>query len=75
MATYARKTEDEYRLMINYGFGHGWEHETTEETLREAKEQQRTYRGNCPEYPTKIVKKRVKIDLKKSAGDNVALCL
>ena len=54
---YKRKTVDEYRLYVNYG--QGWEHETTEESYRELREQQRCYRENCPEYPTKLVIKRV----------------
>ena len=58
---YRRKTKDEYRLYINYGYGHGWEHETTEESWKELKEQQKCYRENCPQYPTKCVIKRVSI--------------
>ena len=56
---YQRKTEDEYQLWINYGGG--WEHEISESTRAEAKAQQKTYRENCPQYPTKIIKRRVKI--------------
>jgi hypothetical protein len=47
-----RKTADEWRFWVNYG--QGWEHETTELTFREAREQSRTYATNCPEYPRKI---------------------
>jgi hypothetical protein len=58
--TYNRKTTDEYQLHINYGFGHGWEHETSEETMKEARARQKEYRENCPQYPTKVVVKRVR---------------
>lgn len=54
---YQRKTVDEYQLWINYGLG--WEHETTEESMKAAKEQRKCYRENCPQYPTKIIKKRM----------------
>lgn len=46
-----RKTRDEYRVWLNYG--QGWEHETSEDSAREAVAQVRTYRENCPEYPAK----------------------
>lgn len=59
---YQRKTEDEYRLWINYG--QGWEHETNEASYKAARDQQRCYRENCPEYPTKITgPHRVKLEL------------
>jgi len=57
----ARKTRDEYQLLVNYG--HGWEHEISENTRKEAMAQKKVYRDNCPQYPTKIVMKRVKIEL------------
>lgn len=50
--SYTRKTRDEWRLHIHYG--QGWEHETSEDTYRDARAQAKTYRENCPEYPTKI---------------------
>lgn len=56
---YKRKTRDEYRILVHYG--QVWEHEITEETFRDAREQYRCYRANCP-YPVKIVKKRVRIE-------------
>ncbi len=58
---YKRKTMDEWRFWINYGGG--WEHETTEQSRKAAKAQQKTYRENVPEYPTKITgPHRVPID-------------
>ncbi len=60
MAPRQRKTRDEYRLMVNYG--QGWEHETTEESMADARAQRATYRANCPQYPARIVRKRVRIE-------------
>jgi hypothetical protein len=59
-SSYVRKTSDEWQLHVNYGGG--WEHEISEATYKAAKEQKKTYSENCPQYPTKIVLKRVKID-------------
>ena len=56
---YTRKTKDVYVLMSNYGYG--WEEEIEEDKYKEAKEQLKTYRENCPQYQFKIKKKRVKI--------------
>lgn len=56
---YTRKTKDEYILLSNYGYG--WDEELTEETYKEAKEQLKTYRENCPHAQYKIKKKRVPI--------------
>jgi hypothetical protein len=57
---YTRKTRDVYYFLVNYG-AHGWEHETTESSLQDAIAQKRCYRENCPEYPTRIVRKREKL--------------
>jgi hypothetical protein len=54
---YKRITHDEYYIMVNY-IG-GWEHELTELTLKDAKDQVKTYRQNC-NYPVKWIKVRVK---------------
>lgn len=58
---YTRKTRDEWRLMINYGSGHGWEFETAESTYKDIRQRKKEYAENCPEYPTRIVCKRVAI--------------
>ena len=58
--SYVRKTEDEYILLANYGYGHGWEEETAETTLMEIKQRLKEYRLNAPEYAYTYVKKRVK---------------
>lgn len=57
---YIRKTRDEWEIQVNYGYGQGWECDTTEETWKDAKAQAKTYRENVP-YPVRIVKKRVKL--------------
>lgn len=56
---YKRKTADEYQLHVNYGYG--WEHELSEYTLEEARQRRKEYAENCPQYPTRIVKKRIPI--------------
>lgn len=56
---YKRKTVDEYRLYVNYGYGHGWEHECSYDSLRELKQGLKEYRANMP-YPVKGKKVRVK---------------
>lgn len=58
---YVRKTKDEYVLQCNYGYGDGWEDVFTEETMKEAKKQKKVYEENMPQYPYKIVKRRVKL--------------
>lgn len=60
--TYKRKTEDEFQLHVNYG--HGWEHEVTESTWSVARQRKREYAENCPQYSTKIVKKRIPLQAK-----------
>ena len=57
---YKRKTRDEWQLWINYG--QGWEHEISEDTGAELKVRRQEYRDNCPEYPTRVKVKRVRID-------------
>lgn len=59
--TYQRKTKDEWRLLCNYGYGDGWEEVVTEETYAEIKLRKREYEENMPQYPYKIVKRRVKL--------------
>ncbi len=57
---YERKTEDEYRLVYDYGFGDGPDLLTTEFSFKEAKKRQKEYiqnEGICPD----IVKKRVPV--------------
>lgn len=54
-----RTTRDEWTLRINYG--QGWEDETTEDSYREIRARAKEYRENCPQYPTRIVCRRVKL--------------
>lgn len=62
--TYKRKTQDEYVLLVNYGDTYGYEEEVVEDTRQEILQRSKEYRENCPEYPTKIIKRRVKIEVK-----------
>jgi hypothetical protein len=55
---YVRKTEDEYQ--IHQKTQMGWEEVCCESTRKEARETIKLYRENQPEYPVKVVKKRVK---------------
>jgi hypothetical protein len=63
MASYKRKTVDEYQLWTNYGYG--WENETIEETWKAAKEQKKCYLDNATNLiGIKIIKKRIKLESK-----------
>lgn len=42
---YQRKTRDVWKLMVNYGYGHGWEHELTEFTRAEAQQRLKEYQN------------------------------
>jgi hypothetical protein len=61
MATRKRKTYDVWRIYVNYGYGHGWEHECTELTYAAMKENRKAYRDNCP-YPIRVRKGRERIE-------------
>lgn len=45
-----------YEFDIQGDYGQGWETETTEETLKDAKERLKEYNINCPQYPHRIKK-------------------
>lgn len=60
MAAKPRKTRDEYQLWIKYG--QGWEHEISEDSQSEIRARYKEYRDNCPEYPVKWKKARVRIE-------------
>ena len=45
-----------YALWVDYG--DGWEYEVWEPTCEEAHNRRREYTQNCPEYATKISKRR-----------------
>ena len=59
--TYIRKTKDEYHVMGDYGYGHGYETVTIEETYKEARVMKKCYMENEPGIRFKVVTKRVKI--------------
>lgn len=58
---YIRKTVDEWCVYGNYGYGHGSEMVTCEETFKEAKQRLTEYRENEPGVPFKLVCKRIPI--------------
>lgn len=58
---YVRKTTDEYEILANCGYGHGYEVVTTETTFKDAKQRAREYRENdTAALDIKIKKRRVK---------------
>ena len=59
---YIRKTRDEWQIHQNFGYGHGWEEVCAEDTRKEALARLREYRENQPEYPVKVVLKRIRIE-------------
>ena len=61
MSIYTRKTRDVFIVQTNYGYGHGWEDTTYEETRKAARDQLRTYRDNQPEYAHRSIMRREKI--------------
>jgi hypothetical protein len=54
-----RKTRDEYQIHVDYG--QGFEEVCAEDTYPDAKQRLREYRENMPQYPAKIVKRRIRI--------------
>ena len=57
---YQRKTEDEYQLVYDYGYGAGPEIICRESTMREAKQTKQDYilnEGICPSIRKRRVKK------------------
>lgn len=58
---YQRKTRDVWHFFVDYGGG--WEHELDEYSLKEIRARKREYRENCPQYPTKVVKGRERLEV------------
>lgn len=56
---YQRKTTDEFTIQGNYG--QGWEDVTAEDNRREARERLKEYRENEPQYPHRLITRRVKV--------------
>lgn len=53
---YRRKTVDCWRFYVCYNGE--WEHELTEYSLKDARQRQKEYAENCPQYPTRIARGR-----------------
>jgi len=58
---YTRKTRDEYRIESNWGYGHGWEEVTAEESLKEGRAMLKCYRENEPQASHRLRMVRVPI--------------
>jgi hypothetical protein len=56
---YTRKTKDEYAIQGNYGTR--WEDVTVDETYKEARQSLKDYNDNEPQYPHRLIKRRVKL--------------
>lgn len=54
-------TEVQHIVQVNYGHGHGWEDVTGSTDYKEAARDLQSYRKNAPEYPARLIKRRVKI--------------
>ncbi len=63
-----RKTQDVWVVQGNYGYGHGWEDLTAEETYREARQRLREYNENEPQSPHRLKLRREKIVAKANPG-------
>ena len=59
--TYKRKTRDEFNVQQNFGYGHGWEDVSAYGSRRDAQLGLKEYRENQPEYPVRIVVRRIPI--------------
>jgi len=58
MAKYVRKTVDEWHTQGEYGCG--WETVTIDDNKADAMQMLRDYELNEPEYPHRVIKKRVR---------------
>jgi hypothetical protein len=57
---YQRKTHDEWHIEVTYDGGRTWEHECTEFSWTATKVNLKAYRQNCPQYPVRSIKRRVR---------------
>jgi hypothetical protein len=60
MSTYKRKTIDTWQIWTNYG--QGWEHECTEMSRKEARENVKAYRENAPGVQLRVRRRRERIE-------------
>lgn len=58
---YKRKTVDEYQILQHTGPRYGWEMVSAYNDRKSCKEDLKAYRENQPEYPVKMIKKRIKL--------------
>lgn len=57
-----RKTRNVHVVQGNYGYGHGWEDVTAEETRKEALARLREYRENEPGVPFRLIRRRERVE-------------
>ena len=58
--SYVRKTYDEWHVQGYYGREYGWETVCIATSLAEAKRDLKDYRENEPQYPHRVIKRRIK---------------
>lgn len=54
-------TRAEYVVQGRYPGAHGWEDVTAEDSRSEARQRLKEYRENCPEYPHRLITRRVPV--------------
>lgn len=55
-------TEVQHVVQVDYGYGQRWEDVTASTDYKEAKADLKAYRENSPEYKSRLIKRRVKIE-------------
>lgn len=53
------KWRTEHIVQGYYSSSYGWEDETSEDTRKEALQRLREYRANMPQYPHRLIRRRV----------------
>lgn len=54
-------TEVQHVVQVDYGCGQGFEDVSASTNRAEAKDDLKAYRTNCPQYASRLIKRRVKI--------------
>ena len=66
MAKYVRKTHDEWHVQGYYCQEIGWESVSIDRTYEEGKQMLKDYNENEPQYPHRLIKKRVRNDKRRA---------
>jgi len=59
---YIRKTMDEWQIHQYTGTQYGWEEVSAYDNRKDAKADLKIYQTEQPEYPARLVKRRIKIN-------------